>query len=115
APVDSEPQQEKGEPEAPQATAVADVVDRDKLVSVWPAVVDQVRESGSGLLARILGTARPVALNVEEAILDVGFPASEAFNKRKAEAAEARDSLTEAVKSIVGERLRPVYILLEGD
>ncbi len=101
-------------PEAPQATAVMDI-DLDKLVSLWPAVVDQVRESGSGLLSQILSGARPVALNVEEAVMDVGFPASSAFNKRKAEAADMRDRLTDAVKTIIGERLRPVYVLLDGE
>jgi hypothetical protein len=78
-------------------------------------VVEQVRESGSGLLGQILSAARPVAVNVEEAVLDVGFPASAAFNKRKAEAAEARDKLADAVKTILGERLRPVYVLLDGE
>ena len=63
----------------------------------------------------MLGAARPVAVNVEEAVLEVGFPASAAFNKRKAEATEARDRFADAVKTIVGERLRPVYVLLEGD
>ena len=100
---------------APQATAVADALDLEKLAALWPAVVEQVRESGSGLLSQILTAARPVAVNVEEAVLDVGFPASAAFNKRKAEAAEARDKLADAVKTIVGERLRPVYVLLDPD
>jgi DNA polymerase III subunit gamma/tau len=116
--VAPEPTPEPAEPEpeqAPQATAVADVIDLEKLVGLWPAVVEQVRESGSGLLSQILTAARPVAINVEEAVLDVGFPASAAFNKRKAEAADARDRLSEAVKTIVGERLRPVYVLLDGD
>ena len=54
-------------------------------------------------------------MNVEEAVLEVGFPASAAFNKRKAEATDARDRFAEAVKTIVGERLRPVYVLLESD
>ena len=48
-------------------------------------------------------------------MLEVGFPPSAAFNKRKAEAQEARDRLADAVKTIVGERLRPVYVLLEGE
>jgi hypothetical protein len=47
--------------------------------------------------------------------LKVGFPPSAAFNKRKAEAQEARDRLADAVQTIVGERLRPVYVLLEAD
>ena len=90
-------------------------IDLEKLVGLWPAVIEQVRESGSGLLSQMLSAGRPVAVNVEEAVLDVGFPASAAFNKRKAEAAEARDRLADAVKTIVGERLRPVYVLLDAD
>jgi hypothetical protein len=46
-------------------------------------------------------------------VLEVGFPTSAAFNKRKAEAQEARERLAEAVTTIVGERLRPVYVLLD--
>jgi DNA polymerase-3 subunit gamma/tau len=103
------------DPPAAQATAVAEGIDLEKLVGLWPAVLEQVRESGSGLLSQILTVARPVAVNVEEAVLEVGFPASAAFNKRKAEATDARDRFAEAVKTIVGERLRPVYVLLESD
>jgi DNA polymerase-3 subunit gamma/tau len=103
------------EPPAAQATAVAEGIDLEKLVGLWPAVLEQVRESGSGLLSQILTAARPVAVNVEEAVLEVGFPASAAFNKRKAEATDARDRFAEAVKTIVGERLRPVYVLLDSD
>jgi hypothetical protein len=106
-----------GEDEGPAAavTAVVEGIDLERVVGLWPAVIEQVRESGSGLLSQILTAARPVAVNVEEAVVEVGFPASAAFNKRKAEATDARDRIAEAVKTIVGERLRPVYVLLESD
>jgi DNA polymerase III subunit gamma/tau len=96
-------------------TAVpTEAVDVERISGLWPAVLDQVRESGSELLSTVFAAARPVAVDVERATLEVGFPASAAFNKRKAEAQEARERLAEAVKTIVGQRLRPVYVLLEG-
>jgi DNA polymerase-3 subunit gamma/tau len=98
------------------ATAVAtEAVDLERINGLWPAVLDQVRESGSELLSTVFAAARPVAVDVERAVLEVGFPPSAAFNKRKAEAQEARERLADAVKTIVGERLRPIYVLLEGD
>jgi hypothetical protein len=56
-----------------------------------------------------------VAVDLEQRLLEVGFPPSAAFNKRKAEAQDARERFTDAVATILGERLRPVYVLLEGD
>ena len=93
---------------APQA------LDLERLVGLWPAVMDQVR-SGSELLSHALAVARPIAVDVEQAVVQVGFPVGAGFNKRKAEAVEARASLADAVKVIVGERLKPVYVLIEGD
>src|SRR4051794_23671991 len=107
--------------EAPPARAAAAVVqepvDLERVVSLWPAVVDQVRESGSELLSTFFAAARPVALETEGAgpALKVGFPPSAAFNKRKAESQEARERLAEALQAIVGERMRPVYVLLDAD
>jgi DNA polymerase-3 subunit gamma/tau len=118
--VAEEPNAETEEAEEPAAderakqSGVADV-DLEKLLGLWPAVVDQVREGGAELLSHILAAARPVAVNVEEAVLEVGFPPSFAFNKRKAEAPDARELFADAVRAIVGERLRPVYVLLESD
>jgi len=63
----------------------------------------------------VLTAARPVALDVEGAVFEVGFPASAGFNKRKAEAAEARDRVFDAVRTIVGQGLRPVYVLLDRE
>jgi DNA polymerase-3 subunit gamma/tau len=103
-------------PTAVATEAVAtEAVDLERINGLWPAVLDQVRESGSELLSTVFAAARPVAVDVERAVLEVGFPASAAFNKRKAEAQEARERLADAVKTIVGERLRPIYVLLEGD
>ena len=109
------PAEPEVEGDQPQEAPAAASIDLERLVGLWPAVIEQVRESGSGLLSQVLAAARPVAVNVEEAVLEVGFPASAAFNKRKAEAADARDRFAEAVRTIVGERLRPVYVLLDTD
>ena len=76
--------------------------------------MDQVK-SGSELLSHALSVARPIAVDVEQAVVQVGFPVSAGFNKRKAEAVEAKEKLAEAVKTIVGERLRPVYVVIEGE
>ena len=118
-PEAAETTERDGEPTARSAAAavVEEPVDLERVVSLWPAVVDQVRDSGSELLSTVFAAARPVALDIEGSgqALKVGFPPSAAFNKRKAEAQEARDRLAAAVQTIVGERLRPVYVLLEAD
>jgi hypothetical protein len=85
------------------------------VLRVWPAVIDQVRQSGSAMLSALFEGARPIAVDSEEGILRIGFPAGSTFNKRKAEAAEHRERFTEALRTIVGERLRPVYVLLDGE
>ena len=97
-----------------QATAVVEV-DLEKVVGLWPAIVEQVRESGYGLLSQILSAARPVAVDMDAGTLEVGFPESAAFNKRKAEDTEMRDRFADALRLIVGERLRPVYVLLDDE
>ena len=118
-PEAAETTERDGEPTARSAAAavVEEPVDLERVASLWPAVVDQVRDSGSELLSTVFAAARPVALDTEGSgqALKVGFPPSAAFNKRKAEAQEARDRLAAAVQTIVGERLRPVYVLLEAD
>jgi DNA polymerase III subunit gamma/tau len=101
--------------EAPSAVAVEEGLDFERITGLWPAVVDQLRDSGSELLSTVFAAARPVALDVERKVLEIGFPSNAAFNKRKAEAQEARDRFADALTAIVGERLRPAFVLLEGD
>ena len=113
--ADSSAAEEANDGGTPTAAVVVEAVSLEGVVRAWPEVIDQVRQGGSELLSHVLEAARPVAVNLEEAMVEVGFPPSAAFNKRKAEAAEARDRFADAIKTIVGERLRPVYVLLEGD
>jgi DNA polymerase III subunit gamma/tau len=97
------------------AEAAADVIDLERISGLWPAVIDQVRESGSELLSTVYAAARPLAVDAETAVLKVGFPPGAAFNKRKAEAQGNRERFAEAVRTIVGERLKPVYVLLDNE
>jgi DNA polymerase-3 subunit gamma/tau len=101
---------------APAATATAGVptIDVDKVLELWPAVVEHVRDSGSEMLSSLFDGARPIAIERERSVLRIGFPSSAKFNKRKAEAQANVERIAESVKVIVGERLRPVYELIEG-
>jgi DNA polymerase III subunit gamma/tau len=99
----------------PSAVAVEEGLDLDRVTGLWPAVLDQLRDSGSELLSTVFSAARPVVVDAERMVLEVGFPANAAFNKRKAEAQEARERFADAVVAIIGEPLRPVYVLLDGD
>jgi DNA polymerase-3 subunit gamma/tau len=98
-----------------QAVAGDAALDLDRVVGLWPAVVERVRQSGAEVLSRALEAARPIAVDAEQAVLELGFPPSAAFNKRKAEAQDARDRFAEALRATVGERLRPVYVLLDRE
>src|SRR5581483_7534229 len=93
---------------------VKEGLDLERMLGLWPAVLEQMRESGSELLSTVFSAAKPVAVDLQEGVLELGFPSSAAVNKRKAEAQEARERISEAVVSVVGERLRPIYKLVEG-
>ena len=120
-----EPEQSAAEPaEEPKgpvakatetATAVAASIEIERVTELWPAVVDHVRSSGSEMLSSLFDGSRPLAVDTERSVLKVGFPASAKFNKRKAEAQANVERIAESVKAIVGERLRPVYELIEVD
>jgi hypothetical protein len=79
---------------------------------MWPAVLDKLRETSPALAATFDG-ARPVSMDDEG--LKVGFPAEFTFNKRKAEAPEKRELIADAIESVLGERLKPAYELLDGE
>ena len=91
------------------------MLDLERLAGLWPAVVDQVRTGGSELLSTTFEVARPVAVDAERSTVEIGFPPSAAFNKRKAEAKENRDRLSEALRTIVGAPLNATYVVLEEE
>jgi DNA polymerase III subunit gamma/tau len=104
-----------GEGSGPAAQAIAEPVELERMQELWPTVIEHLRGSGSEVLSHVLEAARPVAVDAERGVVEVGFPTGAAFNKRKAEAAAARDRIVAALHEVLGERLRPVYVLLDGD
>ena len=100
-------------PEASVATATT-TIEIEKVRELWPAVVDHLRDSGSAMLSSLFDEARPLGIDEERSVLRIGFPASAKFNKKKAESSTNIERMTEALASIAGERLRPVYELIDG-
>jgi DNA polymerase III subunit gamma/tau len=88
------------------------VLDLEGVVRIWPAVLEKLGERAPALAATFEG-ARPVAVDVEE--LKIGFPADKTFNKKKAEAPERREAVLAVFEEIAGQRLRPSYVVLEGE
>jgi DNA polymerase III subunit gamma/tau len=103
-------------PGAPAALAEppAEEVDLERMLELWPTVVEQVRQSGSEFLAAAFSAARPTAVDGGTGVIEIGFPADSAFNKRKAEAKENRDRLAAALQAIAGRRMAPSFVTLEG-
>jgi DNA polymerase-3 subunit gamma/tau len=99
---------------AQMGTAIASA-DIKRMVELWPAIVEHVRESGSEMLSSLFDGARPLAVERERSVLRIGFPSSAKFNKRKAEAQANVERIAESVKAVIGERLRPVYELMETE
>jgi hypothetical protein len=86
----------------------------DQIVKVWPAILDQLLQTAPALAATFEG-ARPVGFDGGEASLTIGFPADHTFNKRKAEAPDKREQMAAALEAVLGESLRPVYTVLDGE
>jgi DNA polymerase-3 subunit gamma/tau len=115
-PLEAPPPAERSdpEPEAPQASVATASADFDRVVELWPAVVDHLRDSGSAMLSTLFDDAKPLGIDEERSVLRIGFPASATFNKKKAESAASVERMTEALTSIAAQRLRPVYELIDG-
>ena len=99
------------EPQSPTATAEVDI---DRVVELWPAVVDHLRDTGSAMLSTLFDEAKPLAIDEERNVLLIGFPASATFNKKKAESSANVERMSEALGSIAGRRMRPAYELIDG-
>jgi DNA polymerase-3 subunit gamma/tau len=98
---------------SPAVTGPAGRVAFEEVVNTWPSVLDKLRETSPALAATFDG-ARPVSLDADEG-LKVGFPAALTFNKRKAETPEKRELMADVIEDVLGERLRPTYVLLDDE
>jgi DNA polymerase-3 subunit gamma/tau len=101
-----------GPPEVVTGPAGQNPLSLGEIQSTWPAVLEKLRETSPALAATFEG-ARPVSLDEEG--LKVGFPAELTFNKKKAETPEKRELMADAIEDVLGERLRPTYVLLDGE
>ena len=84
--------------------------DLQSIVDLWPAVIEMVG-AGHALCGAVIADTRPVAIAGED--LTVGFPASAAFLKKKAEDSANRAIVTEALRELAGGRWRIGYELRE--
>jgi DNA polymerase-3 subunit gamma/tau len=84
----------------------------NEIQQAWPAVLQKLSETAPALAATFDG-ARPVSC--DENGLQVGFPPSMTFNKKKADSPERRDTLAAAFAAVTGVGLRPSYVMLEGE
>jgi DNA polymerase-3 subunit gamma/tau len=80
------------------------------LETLWPAVLERVRESEEGgeMLAALLADARPASLENDELVLE--YPQSASFSKRKIADPVNAERLGEALKLVAG---RPVSVRIE--
>lgn len=86
----------------------------EQVARVWPAVLDQLMQTAPALAASFDG-ARPVEFDAVEGTVTVGFPADHTFNKRKAEAPDKRELLAAALETVLGEKMRALYSVLDGE
>jgi DNA polymerase-3 subunit gamma/tau len=89
-------------------------LDLDGLKQVWPAILDQLATNAPALAA-FFEEARPVGFDAAGQVVEISFPAAATFNKRKAEVPEQREKVAEALETVTGQALKPVYVLLDGD
>jgi DNA polymerase-3 subunit gamma/tau len=105
---DTPPKKANPEPVLAEAPPPSD----DPVVGIetlWPAVLERVRESDGGeMLAALLADARPASLENDELVLE--YPQSASFSKRKIGDPVNAERLAEALKLVAG---RPVAVRIE--
>ena len=124
-PTASAPREQPGEAEvtdagadgpeaaAPVAVVAAGTPDLGRVVELWPGILDQMRQSGAGMLSAVVGAARPVAVDPESGTLTIAFPPDSGFHLRKADDKESRALVTDAIGTVLGAPLRPVFTMHE--
>jgi DNA polymerase-3 subunit gamma/tau len=116
AEVESAPKAEAvSEPQPMPEQAVEVTVEMERVTSLWPAVVEHVRESRSEMVSTLFHGARPIAVDSEKSVVRIGFPPSSKFNKRKIESDQNAAMISESLQAVFGAPLRPVFELVEEE
>ena len=95
--------------------AAAGAPELDRVIELWPGVLDQMRQVGAGMLSAVVGVARPTALDAGSGTLTIAFPPGSAFNLRKAEDKENSEIVAEAITTVVGTRCVRSFTMLDAD
>jgi DNA polymerase-3 subunit gamma/tau len=90
-------------------------IEIERVTSLWPAVVEHVRDSNSEMVSTLFHGARPIAIDREKSVIRIGFPSSAKFNKRKIESDQNSAIITESLHAVFGVPLRPAFELLEEE
>jgi DNA polymerase-3 subunit gamma/tau len=98
-------------PPLPAAAAEIAPLSFERLVGLWPDVLDSVR-AGNAMLGAVVDVASPVELAGDRLIL--AFAHDAAFLRQKAEERATRSALAEAVHAVTGHALTFSYELREG-
>ena len=110
-----DPEPEPSPEPPPPAAAAAETPDLERVIELWPGVLDQMRQSGAGMLSAVVGQARPTGLDLGSKTLTIAFPPGSAFNRRKAEDKDNRAIIADAITTVVGAPLRAVFTMLDGE
>lgn len=94
-------------PAAVESTSPPEPFDLDRLRRAWPAVLDSLGVSASGMVASYFDGTSPVDLS--DSKLTVGFAADSAFNRRNAERKECREAIGRALTEVTGESFQIDY------
>jgi DNA polymerase-3 subunit gamma/tau len=92
--------------------AAAGALDLQTAATLWPAVVDAVRERNA-MLAALLADARPAAIS--DGALTLAFPTGAAFLKRKAEQDDHRRVSAEVFRIVTGQAVTLNYELRDEE
>jgi DNA polymerase III subunit gamma/tau len=84
----------------------------ERLIGLWPDVLDTVR-AGNAMLGAVVDVARPVELAGDRLVLAFGEDAS--FLRQKAEERATRSALADAVRAVTGHVLTFSYELRAGE
>ncbi|MEA2299203.1 MAG: polymerase subunit gamma/tau [Solirubrobacteraceae bacterium] len=100
----------RASPPVPGAALAEEELTLERLITLWPAVLEAVGV-GNKMLAAVIADALPVELSDRRLVL--AFPEDSAFLRRKADDQANRRAVAEAVQAVTGRPLALAYDLRE--